>query len=100
MRFLCRWVMGVAHLFVISGYQGAENDPDKLALTDQLLTSALAEAEMCCSGQQVMLVGDLVADPLVIPSLVNGMTDGAWTGVDLAFANGRERPLHQLVSFD
>ena len=80
---------GVAHLFVIYGYQGAENDLDKLALTDQLLTSVLAEGEMCCSGWPLVLVGDLNADPLVIPSLANGMADGAWIDVELAFANGR-----------
>ena len=78
---------GVAHLFVIYGYQGAENDPDKLALADQLLTSVLAKTKMCCSGQPVMLVGDLDADPLVIPSLTNGVADGAWIGVELAVAN-------------
>ena len=59
------------------GNEGAENDPHKLALTDQLLNSVLAEAEMCCSGQPFMLVGDLNADPLVIPSLANGTADGA-----------------------
>ena len=42
----------------------------------QLLTSVLAEAEMCCSGQPVMLVGDFNVDPLVIPSLANGMGPG------------------------
>ena len=52
----------------------------------------LAEAKMCCSGQPVMLVGDLDADSLVIPSLLslaNGMADGAWIDVELAFAGGR-----------
>ena len=32
----------VAHLFVIYGYEGAENAPDKLAPTDQILTFVLA----------------------------------------------------------
>ena len=36
-----------------------------------------------------MLVGDLNADPLVIPSLANGMANGALIDVELAFANGR-----------
>ena len=58
----------VAHLFVIHGYQGAESDPEKLALTEHLLAAVLAEAKMCCSDHPVMLVGDLNADPFVIPS--------------------------------
>ena len=91
---------GVAQLFVIYGYRGAENDPDKLALTDQLLASVLAEAKMCGSGQPVVLVGDLNVDPLVIPSLAKGMADGAWIDVELAFASGRGVSLHPLVSID
>ena len=35
----------IAHLFVIYGYQGAENDPEKLTLTDTLPTAVLAEAK-------------------------------------------------------
>ena len=49
----------------------------------------LAEAKMWCSGQPVVLVGDLNADPLVIPSLANWMADRAWIDVELAFADGR-----------
>ena len=60
---------GIARLFVIYGYQGAESDPVKLVLIEHLLAAVLAEAEMCCSGQPVMLVGDLNADPSAIPSL-------------------------------
>ena len=35
---------GVVHLFVVYGYQGAEEDADKLRLTDKLLQAVLAEA--------------------------------------------------------
>ena len=52
---------GVAHLFVIHGYQGAEVDPQKLSHTDRL------QPEFACSGQTVTLVGDVNADPPVIP---------------------------------
>ena len=38
----------VAHLFVVYGYQGAESDPDKPALTDQLINSVLCNAKVCC----------------------------------------------------
>ena len=39
---------GVVHLFVVSGYQGEEEDSDKLALTDKLLNAVLAEAQVVC----------------------------------------------------
>ena len=58
---------GVAHLIVINGYQGAESDPEKPSLTNDLLTAVLYEANLCCSSSPVFLVGDLNADPLVIP---------------------------------
>ena len=80
---------GVAHLHVVYGCQGAEGDPEKLALTDQLLTSVLAEAKMCCSGQPVILVEDLNEDPLVVPSLAKGIPDGGWIDLEQAFAIGR-----------
>ena len=35
---------GVVHLFVVYGYQGAEEDAEKLRLTDRLLQAVLAEA--------------------------------------------------------
>ena len=79
---------GIARLFVIYGYQGAESDPEKLVLIEHLLAAVRAEAEMCCSGQPVMLVGDLNADPSAIPSLVKSMSDGAWIDVEKAFATG------------
>ena len=34
----------VVHLFVVYGYQGAENDADQLQLTEKLLQAVLAEA--------------------------------------------------------
>ena len=80
---------GVAHLFEVYGYQGAESDPEKLALTDQMLPSVLGEAKMCCPCQPVILVVDLDADPMVIPSLTRGISDGAWIDVEEALATGR-----------
>ena len=37
---------GVVHLFVVHGYQGAEEDAEKLRLTDRLLQAVLAEAQV------------------------------------------------------
>ena len=80
---------GVVHLFVTYGYQGAENDPEKLQLTDHLCAAVLAEARMCCCGQPVILAGDFDADPIVIPSLAKGVSDGQWVDLERAFAFGR-----------
>ena len=44
---------------------------------------------MCRAGQPVILVGDLNADPSVIPSLAEGLSDGAWIDVEKAFATGK-----------
>ena len=72
MRVVLHWYgAGVAHLFVVYGYQGSESDADQLALTDQLITSVLCEAMVCCSVQPTILVADLNADPSVVP-LANG----------------------------
>ena len=37
---------GVVHLFVVYGYQGAEEDAEKLLLTDRLLQAVFAEAHV------------------------------------------------------
>ena len=80
---------GIAHLFVIYGYQGAESDPEKLQLSEHLFAAVSAEAKMCCAGQPVILVGDFNADPTVIPSLAKGIMNGHWIDVEQAFPTGR-----------
>ena len=90
---------GVVHLFVIYGYQGAENDPEKLQLTDHLFAAVLAEARMCCCGQPVILAGDFNADPVVIPSLATGISDGHWIDLERAFAFGRGVPPSSTCQF-
>ena len=66
----------MVHLFVVYGYQGAEEDADKLRLTDRLLQAVLAEAQVVCIGQPLLIAGDLNADPAVIPCLAKGIS--AW----------------------
>ena len=39
-------VGGVVHLFVVYGYQEAEEDCEKLLLTDNLICAVLAEAQV------------------------------------------------------
>ena len=34
------------------------------------------------AGQSIILVGDLNADPLVIPSLAKGKSDGVWVELE------------------
>ena len=57
---------GVVDLFVVYGYQGAEEDADKLQLTDRLHQAVLAEAQVVCAGQPMLIN----ADPAVIPVLL------------------------------
>ena len=76
---------GVVHLFVVYGYQGAEEDAEKLRLTDRLLQAVLAEAQVVCVGQPMLIAGDLNADPAIIPCLAKGMS--ACRYVDLALAH-------------
>ena len=66
------------------GYQGAEEDAHKLQLPDRLLQAVLAEAQVVCVGQPVIIAGDLNADPAVIPCLAKGISAGRF--VDLALA--------------
>ena len=58
---------GVVLLFIIYGYQGAEEDAEKLMLTDKLLQVVHAEAQVVCVAQPLLIVGDLKADPGVVP---------------------------------
>ena len=54
--------------FVVYGYQGAEeDDADQLQRTDGLLQAVLAEAQVVCIGQPMLIAGDMNADPAVIP---------------------------------
>ena len=76
---------GVVHLFVVYGYQGAEEDAEKLRLTDRLLQAVLAEAQVVCLGLPLLIAGDLNADPAVIHCLSKGMSAGRY--VDLALAH-------------
>ena len=75
---------GAVHLFVVYGYQGAEEDAQKLQLTDQLLQAVLAEAQVVCVGQPMLIADDFNDDPAIIPCLAEGISAGRY--VDLALA--------------
>ena len=78
---------GVVHLFVVYGYQGAEEDAEQL-LIDELLQAVLAEAQVVCVGQPLLIAGDLNADPAVIPCLAKGISAGRFVDLALAFSRG------------
>ena len=59
----------------------------------------LAEARMCCCRQPVILAGDFNADPIVIPSLAKGISDGHWVDLERAFAFGRGIPPSSTCQF-
>ena len=79
---------GVVHLFVVYGYQGAEEDADQLQLTDKLLQAVFAEAQVVCVGQHLLIAGDLNADPAVIPCLAKGISAGRFVDLALAYSLG------------
>ena len=79
---------GVVHLFVVYGYQGGEEDAEKLRLTDHLLQAVLVEAHIVCTGQPMLIAGDLNADPAVIPCLAKGISAGRFVDLALAYSLG------------
>ena len=79
---------GVVHLFVVYGYQGAEEDADQLQLTYRLLQAVLVEAQMVCLGQPMLIAGDLSADPAVIPCLSKDISAGRYVDLALAYSLG------------
>ena len=79
---------GVVHLFVVYGFHVAEEDADQPLLTDKLLQAVLAEAQVVCIGQPLLIAGDLNADPSVIPCLSKGISAGRYVDLALAYSWG------------
>ena len=65
--------------FVIYGSQGAEEDREKLLLTDKLLQAVFAEAQVVCVCQPLLIAGDLHA-PLASSGLMSvvGRVGTSW----------------------
>ena len=55
-------MVGFVTFFVVYGYQGAEEDLEKLLLTDRLHGAELAGAQVVCVGQPILIVGDVAGD--------------------------------------
>ena len=61
------------HLVVLYGYQGADLDPEQLAVTEQLFDAALGELSVVARGQPSLIVRGAHRDPLP------GKRDRGWT---------------------
>ena len=88
-RVVLPWGNGVLPISLsFTGTREEKSIQTNWLLRNELPPSIAEEAKVCCSGQPISLAGDLNADPLVIPSLAKGMTDGAWidVGTRLDFA--------------
>ena len=59
-----------------------------MQLTDRLLQAVLAEAQVVCVGQPMLIAGDLNADPAVIPCLAKGISAGRYVDLALAYSLG------------
>ena len=79
---------GAVHLFVVYGYQVVEGDAEKLQLIDRLLQAVLAEAQVVCIGQPMLIAGDLNADPAVVPCLSKRISSGRYVDLALAYSLG------------
>ena len=62
-----------------------------MQLTDRLLRAVLAEAQVVCIGQPMLIAGDLNADAAVIPCLAKGMSAGRYVDLALAYSQGAGR---------
>ena len=77
---------------VLYGYQGADREAEKLALTDQLLDAAFGELRAVAREQPCLVVGHFNVEPTKIPDLAKGISDGLWVDLEAAwaFASGRQ----------
>ena len=65
-----------------------EEDAQKLQLTDQLLQAVLAEAQVVCIGQPLLVAGDLNGDLAVITCLSKSISVGRYVDLALAYSLG------------
>ena len=71
-----------------------------MRLTDRLLQAVLAEAQVVCASQPVLIAGDLNADPAVIPCLAKGMSAGRYVDLALAHSLGAGVMLGNTCTFN
>ena len=74
------------HLVVLCGYQGADDDAEQLALTEQLSDAAFGELSVVAREQPCLLAGDFNVEPTNIPCLAKGISAGLWVDFEEAWA--------------
>ena len=84
-------------MVVLYGYQGADRDPERLALTDQLLDAALSELEVVAREQPCSLVGDFNVEPTKTPCLAKKIMAGLWVYLEASWAFASSRVPGLLV---
>ena len=79
-------LFGVCFLWMV-----ADRDPERLALTDQLLDAALGELGVVAREQPCLLVGDFNLEPTKILCLAKGIMAGLCVDLEAswALASGR-----------
>ena len=63
---------------MVYGYQGADDDAEKLGLTNQLFEAVLSELAVVGKGQPCVVTGDFNVEPNKIPCLLKGILNGLW----------------------
>ena len=66
------------HLVVAYGFQGADEDAEKLSLPDQLFDAAMCELGVVSRGRPRIIAGDFNVEPTTIPCLLKGISVGLW----------------------
>ena len=79
----------IAHLFVVYGYQGSSDDPQKLLLTNKLFEAVIGEAKVCGTGQPVIITGDFNVEPDVVPVIAKALQFGHLIDLEAAYSTGR-----------
>ena len=71
------------HWVVAYGFQGADDDAEKLSLSDQLFDAAMCELAVVSRGQPCVIAGDINVEPTKVPCLLKGISAGLWVDVRL-----------------
>ena len=74
------------HSVVLYGEQGADSDPEQLALTEQLFDAASGELSVVARRPLCLLVGDFNVEPTKIPCLAKEISTGLWVDFGEAWA--------------
>ena len=67
---------------MLYGYQGADTDAEKLALTEQLFDAALGKLGVVAREQPCLVVGDFNVEATKIPCLAKGISAGLWVDLE------------------